>query len=116
MDSTAGLRLDGLFCYPGHIGGPAESQSPLLVAVSDRLDEALNLWANHGLQARIVSGGSSPSAQRSFRFMSVLLRSQSTTVAILPFVRLSISRSSIRYRQVNGGRVHPELSDKGGMG
>ena len=65
VDSTAGLRLDGLFCYPGHIGGPAESQSPLLVAVSDRLDEALNLWANHGLQARIVSGGSSPSAFQS---------------------------------------------------
>jgi D-serine deaminase-like pyridoxal phosphate-dependent protein len=65
VDSTAGLRLDGLFCYPGHIGGPPESQNALLVAVSDKLDETLNLWANHGLQARIVSGGSSPTAYQS---------------------------------------------------
>ena len=28
VDATPGLRLDGLFCYPGHIGGPADQQRP----------------------------------------------------------------------------------------
>ncbi len=65
VDSTAGLRLDGLFCYPGHIGRPPDEQSDLLQDVSDKLDEALRLWDSHGLQARIVSGGSTPTAYQS---------------------------------------------------
>ncbi|MGD9723805.1 MAG: alanine racemase [Pirellulales bacterium] len=60
VDATAGLRLDGLFCYPGHIGGPPDEQADALAAVSDKLDETLLLWDKHGLQARTVSGGSSP--------------------------------------------------------
>ena len=65
IDSTSGLRLDGLFCYPGHINSPAEQQEPALLAVSDKLIETLELWTNHGLQARIVSGGSTPTAYQS---------------------------------------------------
>jgi D-serine deaminase-like pyridoxal phosphate-dependent protein len=58
VDSTAGLRLDGLFCYPGHINAPPGDQEPALTAVADQLAETLRLWYDHGLQARIVSGGS----------------------------------------------------------
>jgi D-serine deaminase-like pyridoxal phosphate-dependent protein len=65
VDKTTGLRLDGLFCYPGHIGGPADRQIEALAAVSDKLDETLRLWEDHGLQARIVSGGSTPTAFQS---------------------------------------------------
>jgi len=65
VDATPGLRLDGLFCYPGHIGGLPETQSPALAAVAHRLDATLRLWEDHGLQARIVSGGSTPTAFQS---------------------------------------------------
>lgn len=65
VDSTAGLRLDGLFCYPGHINAPPGDQEPALTAVADQLAEALRLWYDHGLQARIVSGGSTPTAFQS---------------------------------------------------
>jgi D-serine deaminase-like pyridoxal phosphate-dependent protein len=62
---TKGVRLDGLMCYPGHILTPPDRQSPLLAAVEARLEEALALWARHGLAARIVSGGSTPTAYQS---------------------------------------------------
>jgi len=65
VDSTAGLRLDGLFCYPGHINLPADQQEPALLAVSDKLAETLAFWDEHGLPARIVSGGSTPTAYQS---------------------------------------------------
>jgi D-serine deaminase-like pyridoxal phosphate-dependent protein len=65
IDATPGLRLDGLFCYPGHIASPPGKQEAELLAVSDKLAETLKLWAEHGLQARIVSGGSTPTAFQS---------------------------------------------------
>lgn len=65
VDSTSGLRLDGLFCYPGHINSPAIDQTDALRAVSDKLAFTLKLWSEHGLQARIVSGGSTPTAFQS---------------------------------------------------
>ena len=65
VDATPGLRLDGLFCYPGHIASPPGKQEAELLAVSDKLAETLKLWAEHGLQARIVSGGSTPTAYQS---------------------------------------------------
>ena len=65
VDATPGLRLDGLFCYPGHINSPAAEQEPALLAVSRKLAETLGLWSDHGLQARIVSGGSTPTAFQS---------------------------------------------------
>lgn len=65
VDRTAGLRLDGLFCFPGHIVEPAAEQAPALAAVSDKLAETLDFWSSHGLEARIVSGGSTPTAYNS---------------------------------------------------
>ncbi|HTU24899.1 MAG TPA: alanine racemase, partial [Pirellulales bacterium] len=65
IDRTAGVRLDGICCYPGHIWQPPAQQQPALLAVSDRLAEVVDLWAEHGLEARIVSGGSTPTAYQS---------------------------------------------------
>jgi D-serine deaminase-like pyridoxal phosphate-dependent protein len=65
VDATSGLRLDGLFCYPGHINQPAAEQTQALQAVSDKLAATLRMWTDHGLQARIVSGGSTPTAFQS---------------------------------------------------
>lgn len=65
VEAAQGLRLDGLFCYPGHIWQSPDHQEPFLKAVSDRLQETLDLWAAHGLAASTVSGGSTPTAYRS---------------------------------------------------
>lgn len=65
VSCTDGLRLDGLLCYPGHIWSPASEQEAPLQAVSTQLEEASALWARHGLEARIVSGGSTPTAFQS---------------------------------------------------
>jgi D-serine deaminase-like pyridoxal phosphate-dependent protein len=62
---TNGVRLDGLMCYPGHIWAPVAEQGPLLAAVAAKLQAAIDLWTKHGLEARIVSGGSTPTAFQS---------------------------------------------------
>jgi D-serine deaminase-like pyridoxal phosphate-dependent protein len=67
IDATPGLRLDGLFFYPGHIPGRGENKSALLEAVDALLAETLGLWEQAGLAARIVSGGSTPTAMDSHR-------------------------------------------------
>jgi D-serine deaminase-like pyridoxal phosphate-dependent protein len=59
------LELRGLFCYPGHIWEPIDAQTLALRAVADRLEEALDLWRKFGLNAEIVSGGSTPTAFQS---------------------------------------------------
>ena len=41
------------------------NQDEALAKVSDKLDEALRFWEDHGFQARIVSGGSTPTAFQS---------------------------------------------------
>jgi D-serine deaminase-like pyridoxal phosphate-dependent protein len=59
------LRLDGIFCYPGHVWAkPAEQAAPL-AAVAVKLQEAIDLFDRHGLCRGIVSGGSTPTAFRS---------------------------------------------------
>ena len=60
-----GVRLDGLMCYPGHILGPGEQQASALAMVDARLAETLALWAKSGLEAKVVSGGSTPTAFQS---------------------------------------------------
>lgn len=59
---TRGVRLDGIFCYPGHIWDPLDEQPARLAAVSARLQETIDLWRADGLEAKIVSGGSTPTA------------------------------------------------------
>ena len=65
VDRATGVRLDGLFCYPGHVAGLAAGQAPALASLQEVLRQTLDLWNHHGLQAPIVSGGSTPSALQS---------------------------------------------------
>ncbi len=65
IDSTPGLKLAGLFCYPGHIWLPVDQQATALENVNRKLSDAIALWKQHGLEAQIVSGGSTPTAYQS---------------------------------------------------
>jgi D-serine deaminase-like pyridoxal phosphate-dependent protein len=67
VDRSPGLRLDGLLFFPGHISGPADAQGPALRAVDEKLGAVLDLWRRSGLEASIVSGGSTPTAFESHR-------------------------------------------------
>ena len=65
VEESSGINLRGLFCYPGHIWDAADSQETALNAVSAQLEETLSDWQSHGLNAEIVSGGSTPTAYQS---------------------------------------------------
>lgn len=59
------LRLDGILFYPGHIWDSAENQRPRLEQVDALLTEVIELWRTAGLEAKIVSGGTTPTAYQS---------------------------------------------------
>jgi D-serine deaminase-like pyridoxal phosphate-dependent protein len=65
VDRAAGVRLDGLFFYPGQIWDPPDAQEEALEAVSSLVAATVDLWGQHGLDARCVSGGSTPTAFQS---------------------------------------------------
>ncbi len=65
IDRAEGLRLDGLFCFPGQITDPPDQQSAELAGVDRCLQDVISLWKKHGLAAKIVSGGSTPTATQS---------------------------------------------------
>ena len=65
VDKEAGLRFDGLFCFPGQIWGTPEEQESELKEVSRILGTAVELLDSHGLEAGIISGGSTPTAFQS---------------------------------------------------
>jgi D-serine deaminase-like pyridoxal phosphate-dependent protein len=65
VDKTSGLRLDGLMIYPGHLPANPAAQGPAIAQVDHKLSDAVALWKRSGLEARIVSGGSTPSASQS---------------------------------------------------
>jgi D-serine deaminase-like pyridoxal phosphate-dependent protein len=65
VDRTAGVRLDGIMCYPGHVWNPKDRQNEPLAKVSAKLTEVIDLWAQQGLAAKIVSAGSTPTAYQS---------------------------------------------------
>ncbi|MBL4883765.1 MAG: alanine racemase [Planctomycetaceae bacterium] len=65
-----GVRLDGLFFYPGQVWVPVDQQPPVLKKIDDLLKKTLNLWTEAGLKAEIVSGGSTPTAYQSHHITS----------------------------------------------
>ncbi len=65
VERTDGVRLAGLFIYPGHIKCKIDQQTEPLRAVNAKVEEALALWEKSGLRADIVSGGSTPTAYQS---------------------------------------------------
>jgi D-serine deaminase-like pyridoxal phosphate-dependent protein len=65
-DSSLHLTLDGLFCYYGHISSfQPNEQEPHLKTVSEKLRDVLSLWKENGIEAKVVSGGTTPSAYQS---------------------------------------------------
>jgi D-serine deaminase-like pyridoxal phosphate-dependent protein len=65
IDREAGIRFDGVFCFPGHIWGTPGEQEQALQDVSQMLGVAVDLLDSHGLEAPIISGGSTPTAFQS---------------------------------------------------
>ena len=71
ISKRASLRLDGLFCYPGHLWSPAAEQTGELMRIDGLLKETIELWRRDGLEAPIVSGGSTPTAFQSHQISSL---------------------------------------------
>ena len=65
VEHAPGLRLDGIFFYPGHIWAPPAEQQQPLEAVATTLAEACDRFDRAGLSRNIVSGGSTPMAYQS---------------------------------------------------
>lgn len=61
-DRSDRLRLEGIFCYPGHVWESADEQGPPLAAVNAILAAHREAWSASGLEVRRVSGGSTPTA------------------------------------------------------
>ena len=60
-----GLRLDGIFFYPGHVSVPANQQFDLLKQIDHQLQTTLQMCRKKGIEISIVSGGSTPTAFQS---------------------------------------------------
>jgi D-serine deaminase-like pyridoxal phosphate-dependent protein len=68
VSHATGLRFDGLMFFPGHLShGPPQAMADGMTAVNAILEEVLDAWKRAGLEARIVSGGSTPTALQSHR-------------------------------------------------
>ena len=65
VSNTPGLRLDGIMCYPGHLKCAVDEQVKALKHIDASLHETISLWRKSGLQATIVSGGSTPALYQS---------------------------------------------------
>jgi D-serine deaminase-like pyridoxal phosphate-dependent protein len=65
------LRLDGIFFYPGHVWSAPDRQSHDLAPIDALLTETIDLWKRSGLEARVVSGGSTPTAYQSHLLTSL---------------------------------------------
>lgn len=50
--AAPGLRLDGVFCYPGHIWAKPAQQAEPLAAVAAKIEEAIDRFDRHGLTPR----------------------------------------------------------------
>lgn len=63
--SIKGLRLDGLFCYPGHITEPPEKQADAIRLAGEIIRGHMDCWTAGDLPVAMVSGGSTPTAYNS---------------------------------------------------
>jgi D-serine deaminase-like pyridoxal phosphate-dependent protein len=68
VDRLPGLRLDGIMFFPGHITGSPEQQRLHINRAAERLEELIDVWRSDWIEARIVSGGSTPTAFQSHHF------------------------------------------------
>jgi D-serine deaminase-like pyridoxal phosphate-dependent protein len=65
VSKLKGLRLRGLFNYPGQMRLPPKEQGPQLKEIDAILKTAMTLFAKSGLDCSIVSGGSTPTMYES---------------------------------------------------
>ena len=65
ISKKRGLRLDGLLFYPGQLGSTIVDHDIALPAIDQQLAEVLDLWRRSGLEAKVISGGSTPTAYKS---------------------------------------------------
>lgn len=65
IDGERSLRLDGIFFYPGHVWEPVDRQGVELARIDGLIAECVDLWGRSGLDAQIISGGSTPTAYQS---------------------------------------------------
>lgn len=70
IDRLPHLRLDGIMFYPGHVKDPSAAEDKLR-EIDAILVEAIGQWARCGLNAPIVSGGSTPTARWSHHMSSI---------------------------------------------
>src|SRR5688500_4735403 len=63
VSDVKGLRLDGIMSFPGHLKwSPEELRTKWFPAIQQTLAETIDLFKKHGLETKVVSGGSSPTA------------------------------------------------------
>ena len=67
VDSLAGLRLEGLMFYPGHIGLAADEGERQIATLRSELRAVLDSFRADGLTTEVVSGGSTPTLFQSHR-------------------------------------------------
>jgi len=65
------LRLDGIMFYPGHVNLAMAKEGRVIGEIDAKIGEAIELWKKNGLEARIVSGGSTPTAYFSHEFKNM---------------------------------------------
>ena len=71
VERSKGVRLDGIMFYPGHVKDESPESLRQLAEVEAKISQTSALWRKHGLEAKIVSGGSTPSAYQSHRMPSM---------------------------------------------
>jgi D-serine deaminase-like pyridoxal phosphate-dependent protein len=64
VSNLPNLRLDGLMLYPGHLSKSADNEATLR-EIDALLGEVIDLLKRSGLEVKIVSGGSTPTAYQS---------------------------------------------------
>jgi D-serine deaminase-like pyridoxal phosphate-dependent protein len=65
------LRLDGIMFYPGHVNLAMAKEGKVIREIDGLIGETIDLWKKNGLEAKVVSGGSTPTAYFSHQFTNM---------------------------------------------
>jgi D-serine deaminase-like pyridoxal phosphate-dependent protein len=65
ISKVNGLRFDGVMFYPGHLKHTPDEQAALIAPIERMVAQTLDLLKRDGLEAKIISGGSTPAAFQS---------------------------------------------------
>jgi len=71
MSSLDGVDFLGFMFFPGHVRAAPADQPPILQAIDARLKEAQDLLFRSGIEVKVVSGGSTPTACQSHHMKTV---------------------------------------------